>query len=38
MANAGVNDRMIARQVAIINSMTPDERRNPDLLKNSRKS
>lgn len=37
MANAGVNDRMIARQVAIINSMTPDERRNPDLLKNSRK-
>ncbi|MFM8751490.1 MAG: signal recognition particle protein, partial [Rhabdaerophilum sp.] len=37
MASAGVNDRMIARQVAIINSMTPEERRNPDLLKNSRK-
>ncbi len=37
MANSGVNDKMIARQVAIINSMTPDERRNPDLLKNSRK-
>ncbi|PPD14160.1 MAG: signal recognition particle protein [Methylobacterium sp.] len=37
MANAGVNDRMIARQVAIINSMTPEERRNPDVLKNSRK-
>ena len=37
MANSGVNDKMIARQVAIINSMTPEERRNPDLLKNSRK-
>jgi signal recognition particle subunit SRP54 len=37
MAAAGVNDRMIARQVAIINSMTPGERRNPDLLKASRK-
>jgi signal recognition particle subunit SRP54 len=37
MAAAGVNDKMIARQVAIINSMTPGERRNPDVLKASRK-
>jgi signal recognition particle subunit SRP54 len=37
MAAAGINDRMIARQVAIVNSMTPAERANPDLLKNSRK-
>jgi signal recognition particle subunit SRP54 len=37
MAAAGVNDKMVARQVAIINSMTPAERRNPDILKNSRK-
>jgi signal recognition particle subunit SRP54 len=37
MANSGVNDKMLARQVAIINSMTPQERRNPDLLKASRK-
>jgi signal recognition particle subunit SRP54 len=37
LAAAKVDDKMIARQVAIINSMTPAERRNPDLLKNSRK-
>lgn len=37
IANAGMNDKAIARQVAIIHSMTPDERRNPDILKNSRK-
>ena len=37
MAAAGVNDKMIARQVAIINSMTPGERANPDMLKHSRK-
>jgi signal recognition particle subunit SRP54 len=37
LAAAGMNDRMIRRQVAIINSMTPAERRNPDLLKHSRK-
>ncbi|MCA1953202.1 MAG: signal recognition particle protein [Hyphomicrobiales bacterium] len=37
MEAAGINDRMLARQVAIINSMTPAERRNPDLLKHSRK-
>jgi len=37
MANAGVNEKMLARQVAIINSMTPGERKNPDILKASRK-
>lgn len=37
LAAAKVDDKMIARQVAIINSMTPAERKNPDLLKNSRK-
>ncbi len=37
MAAAGVNDKMLARQVAIIGSMTPTERRNPDVLKASRK-
>ena len=34
---AGLGDGMIRRQRAIINSMTPKERRNPDLLKASRK-
>lgn len=37
LANAKVDDKMIARQIAIINSMTAAERKNPDLLKNSRK-
>ncbi|MBE7186422.1 MAG: signal recognition particle protein, partial [Methylobacterium mesophilicum] len=37
LAQAGMNDGMIKRQRAIISSMTPAERRNPDLLKNSRK-
>jgi signal recognition particle subunit SRP54 len=37
LANSGVNDKMIRRQIAIIDSMTPAERKNPDLLKNSRK-
>jgi signal recognition particle subunit SRP54 len=37
LANAKVDDKMIARQIAIINSMTSAERKNPDLLKNSRK-
>jgi signal recognition particle subunit SRP54 len=37
MANMNVNDNTLKRQVAIINSMTPKERRNPDLLKASRK-
>jgi signal recognition particle subunit SRP54 len=34
---AGIGDKMVKQQVAIINSMTPAERANPDLLKNSRK-
>jgi signal recognition particle subunit SRP54 len=37
LANANVDDRMLKRQVAIICSMTPRERRNPDVLKASRK-
>ena len=37
MANANLNDNTLKRQVAIINSMTKKERRNPDLLKASRK-
>jgi len=35
--NAGLDDSLLKRQVAIIDSMTPRERRNPDLLKASRK-
>ncbi len=37
VANAGLDENILKRQVAIINSMTPSERRNPDILKNSRK-
>jgi signal recognition particle subunit SRP54 len=37
IAQAGIGDKMVKRQVAIINSMTAAERANPDLLKNSRK-
>ncbi|MGA2125741.1 MAG: signal recognition particle protein [Xanthobacteraceae bacterium] len=37
MANAKVDDGMLKRQVAIIDSMTPRERRQPDILKASRK-
>ncbi len=37
IANAGLDDKVLKRQVAIIDSMTPKERRNPDLLKASRK-
>jgi signal recognition particle subunit SRP54 len=37
LAAAGMDDRMVKRQRAIILSMTPKERRNPDLLKASRK-
>lgn len=37
IAKAGMDDRMIKRQRAMILSMTPQERRNPDLLKASRK-
>ncbi|WP_265517823.1 signal recognition particle protein [Nitratireductor luteus] len=37
MAAAGLDDKMFGRQIAIIQSMTPKERSNPDLLKHSRK-
>jgi signal recognition particle subunit SRP54 len=37
IANAGMDDKVLKRQVAIIDSMTPKERRNPDILKASRK-
>jgi signal recognition particle subunit SRP54 len=35
--DAGLDDRMLKRQVALINSMTKKERANPDLLQASRK-
>ncbi len=35
--NHKVNDKDLARQIAIINSMTKQERRFPDLIKGSRK-
>ena len=34
---AGINDKMLHRQIALINSMTKKERANPDLLAASRK-
>src|SRR5690606_11689787 len=37
MAAAGLDDSMFSRQIAIIQSMTPAERANPDLLKHSSK-
>jgi signal recognition particle subunit SRP54 len=37
MAGAGIDDKMLKRQIAIIDSMTPWERAHPDELKNSRK-
>ncbi len=37
IANAGLDDNVLKRQVAIIDSMTPKERKNPDILKASRK-
>jgi signal recognition particle subunit SRP54 len=37
IANANLDDRLLKRQAAIIDSMTPKERRNPDVLKASRK-
>ena len=37
LASAGLDDKMFKRQVAIISSMTKAERRNPDILKASRK-
>jgi signal recognition particle subunit SRP54 len=37
MAAANIDENMLKRQMAIIDSMTPQERRNPDVLKASRK-
>ncbi len=37
LANAKMDDKVIKRQIAIIDSMTAKERRDPDLLKASRK-
>lgn len=37
IASANMDGKVIGRQIAIINSMTPGERRNPDVLKASRK-
>ena len=37
MAQASIDDRMLKRQIAIIDSMTPKERRKPDILNASRK-
>jgi signal recognition particle subunit SRP54 len=37
IAAANLDDNLVKRQVAIIQSMTPQERRHPDLLKASRK-
>ena len=37
IAAAGLDDKMLKRQLAIISSMTRQERANPDLLKHSRK-
>ena len=37
MASANMDDSVLKRQMAIIDSMTPAERRNPDILKASRK-
>ncbi|HET9175368.1 MAG TPA: signal recognition particle protein, partial [Pseudolabrys sp.] len=37
LANANIDENVIKRQIAIVDSMTPKERRNPDILKASRK-
>jgi signal recognition particle subunit SRP54 len=37
LAGANLDERVLKRQAAIIDSMTPDERRRPDILKASRK-
>jgi signal recognition particle subunit SRP54 len=37
MASANLDERVLKRQMAMIDSMTPRERRNPDILKASRK-
>jgi signal recognition particle subunit SRP54 len=37
IAHAGLDDKILKRQVAVIDSMTRQERKNPDILKASRK-
>ncbi|TAH67061.1 MAG: signal recognition particle protein [Rhodopseudomonas palustris] len=37
IAAAGIDDKILNRQIAIIDSMTREERKNPDILKASRK-
>src|SRR5947208_13239646 len=37
IANAGLDDKILKRQVAVIDSMTRQERKSPDILKASRK-
>ena len=37
MAESNINDQIINRQIAIISSMTPKEKRNPKILNASRK-
>src|SRR6266513_2278073 len=37
IASANLDERVLKRQMAVIDSMTPKERRNPDVLKASRK-
>ena len=37
LASANLDERVLKRQMAMIDSMTPKERRNPDILKASRK-
>src|SRR5215216_5156161 len=37
IANAGLDDKILKRQVAVIDSMTRQERKHPDILKASRK-
>ena len=37
MAAANIDERMLVRQEAIISSMTPEERRRPEIVKASRK-
>jgi signal recognition particle subunit SRP54 len=37
IAASHLDDKVLKRQIAIIDSMTPQERRNPDVLKHSRK-
>ena len=37
LASANLDDKVLLRQIAVIDSMTRHERKNPDILKNSRK-